>query len=96
MKKILACGAMKSYSVNDSQKKQELGDVYIKCLRVSKRSVIFKSLGNTVRFFCFFFNQRDSNPTPSPFSLLYSYLEHTTMAEIHLGKKRPLTPVNMY
>lgn len=56
MKKILACGAMKNDSVNDSQKKQELGDVCIKCLRVSKRrSVIFKSLGNTVRFFGFFF-----------------------------------------
>ena len=53
MKNILACGAMKNYSVSDSQRKQELGDVCIKCLRVSKQSVIFKSLRNTVR--CFFF-----------------------------------------
>lgn len=31
----------KNYSVSDSQRKQELGDVCIQCLRVSKGSVIF-------------------------------------------------------
>ena len=84
----------KNYSVSDSQRKQELGDVCIQCLRVSKGSVIFFLQIWKIQwgFFFFFFNPRDSNPIchPSfchiPLPWTYNYGWHSPRG----GKKWPL------
>lgn len=77
----------KNYSVSDSQRKQELGDVCIQCLRVSKGSVIFFLQIWKIQwgFFFFFLTQEILIPSATLLFVIYPYLEHTTMADIHLG-----------
>lgn len=46
----------------------------------------FTDLENTVRFFFFFFlTQEILIPSATLLFVIYPYLEHTTMADIHLG-----------